>query len=143
MIEHSTFIPDRGLVAAAASNAAVAQEGPQVEHGRRLVVIALGVILATLLEMIDTTIVNVALPNIQGNLGATIDEGTYIVTGYIVANVIVVPLTPWLQERFGLQELLSNVDCDLHGRVGHVRPLSRRFSNSSSGELFKALAAAG
>lgn len=78
-------------------------ESPAVEHGLRLALVAVGVILATLLEMIDTTIVNVALPNIQGNLGATIDEGAYIVTGYIIANVIVVPLTPWLQARFGLK----------------------------------------
>ncbi len=78
-------------------------ETSRIEHGWRLAIIAIGVILATLLEMIDTTIVNVALPNIQGNLGATIDEGTYIITGYIIANVIIVPLTPWLQARFGLK----------------------------------------
>ncbi len=61
-------------------------------------------LLATLLELIDTTIVNVALPYIQGNIGASQEEGTFIVTGYIVANVIVIPLTPWLQRRFGRRE---------------------------------------
>ena len=75
----------------------------RVEHGSRLAIISAGIILATLLEMVDTTIVNVALPDIQGNLGATIDQGTYVVTGYVVANVVVVPLTPWLQARFGLK----------------------------------------
>lgn len=61
----------------------------------------LAVVLAMILEILDITIVNVALPQIMGNLGVEIDEATYIVTGYIVANVVVVPLTPWLQARFG------------------------------------------
>ncbi len=72
-----------------------------VEHGVRRVVVTLAVIVAAMIEIIDTTIVNVALPTIQGNLGADIAQGTWIVTGYIIANVIVIPLTPWLQTRFG------------------------------------------
>jgi MFS family permease len=75
-----------------------------IESGPRLVFVTVGVLLATLLELIDTTIVNVALPYIQGNLGASLEEGTFIVTGYIVANVIVIPLTPWLQRRFGRRQ---------------------------------------
>ena len=75
-----------------------------IESGPRLVFVTLGVLLATLLELIDTTIVNVSLPYIQGNLGASQEEGTFIVTGYIVANVIVIPLTPWLQRRFGRRQ---------------------------------------
>ncbi len=51
--------------------------------------------------MIDMTIVNVSLPTIQGNLGATIDEATWVITAYVVANVVVIPITPWLQRRFG------------------------------------------
>ncbi len=54
-----------------------------------------------MLEIVDTTIVNVALPNIQGNFGVPVDQGAWIVTGYIIANVIVIPITPWLQLRFG------------------------------------------
>jgi len=65
------------------------------------------VVLAMVLEMIDITIVNVALPNIQGNLGVDIDQATFIVTGYIVANVVVVPLTPWLQARFGTRNYFA------------------------------------
>jgi DHA2 family multidrug resistance protein len=72
-----------------------------VEYGIRRTIVTFAVILATLLEIVDTTIVNVALPTIQGNLGANIEEGSLIVTGYIVANVVVIPLTPWLAERFG------------------------------------------
>ena len=60
-----------------------------------------GVMLAALLQTVDATIVNVALPTIQGNLGATVDEGAWVVTAYVIANVIVIPLTPWLQMRFG------------------------------------------
>ena len=59
------------------------------------------VITATLLEIVDVTIVNVALPNIQGNLGVAVDQGAWVVTGYIIANVIVIPISPWLQIRFG------------------------------------------
>jgi len=46
----------------------------------------------------------VALPTIQGNLGASIDQGTWVVTGYIIAAVIVIPITPWLQNFFGRKE---------------------------------------
>ena len=57
--------------------------------------------LAALLYSIDITIVNVALPTIQGNLGATIDQAAWVLTGYIIANIVVIPITPWLQRRFG------------------------------------------
>jgi len=56
---------------------------------------------ATLLQVLDVTIVNVALPTIQGNLGANFDESAWVVTAYIIAAVIVIPLTPWLQQLFG------------------------------------------
>jgi DHA2 family multidrug resistance protein len=75
-----------------------------VEYGWRRAVVSIAVILGALLEIIDTTIVNVALPYIQGNVGASQDEGTFIVTGYIVANVVVIPLSPWLQRRFGRKQ---------------------------------------
>jgi DHA2 family multidrug resistance protein len=74
------------------------------EYGLRRVLIVTGVMLAALLQTLDGTIVNVALPTIQGNLGASIDEGTWVVTAYIIAAVIVIPLTPWLQNRFGRKQ---------------------------------------
>lgn len=74
---------------------------PVVEYGARRAIITIGIVLATLLELIDTTIVNVALPYIQGNIGASQQEGAFVVTGYLVANTVVIPLTPWLQHRFG------------------------------------------
>src|SRR5271154_5659 len=75
-----------------------------VERGRSLVIITIGIMLATLMQTLDTTIVNVALPIIQGNLGATLTEGAWVVTGYIISAVIVIPITPWLQLRFGRRQ---------------------------------------
>jgi len=72
-----------------------------VEYGFRRFVVVFAIILATLLEIVDTTIVNVALPNIQGGLGANLEQAAWISTGYIIANVIVIPITPWLALRFG------------------------------------------
>lgn len=57
--------------------------------------------MASLLELIDTTIVNVALPDIMGNLGATLEDAGWLITGYAVANVIVLPMSGWLGDRFG------------------------------------------
>ncbi len=75
-----------------------------VEYGLRRWLIVVGVMSATLLQVLDATIVNVALPTIQGNLGANFDQGAWIVTGYIIAAVIVIPLTPWLQQMFGRRQ---------------------------------------
>lgn len=72
-----------------------------VEYGWRRSVVVVAVTLAVLLQAADTTIVNVSLPTIEGSLGASTDEGTWLVTAYIIANVIVIPLAPWLQARFG------------------------------------------
>ena len=54
--------------------------------------IAIAVTLAAVLELIDTSIVNVAIPHMMGNLGATLDEISWVSTGYIIANVIVIPM---------------------------------------------------
>jgi MFS transporter, DHA2 family, multidrug resistance protein len=64
-------------------------------------VVVVAVMLAVLLQLADTTIVNVSLPTIDGALGVSADEGTWLITSYIIANVIVIPLSPWLQARFG------------------------------------------
>lgn len=71
------------------------------EQGFTKWIITFTVITASLLELIDTTIVNVALPQIQGNLGATLEDIAWISTGYAVANVIVLPMSGWLGSRFG------------------------------------------
>lgn len=69
----------------------------------RRIMVLFAVMLAMILELIDTSIVNVALPDMMGNLGATIDEIGWVVTGYIISNVIVIPMTSWLSTRFGRQ----------------------------------------
>ncbi len=66
-----------------------------------------GVMLAVLLELIDTSIVNVALPDMMSNLGATVDEASWIVTSYIIANVTIIPMTSWLASRFGRRRYLT------------------------------------
>jgi DHA2 family multidrug resistance protein len=63
--------------------------------------IALSAAFAAILEVIDVSIVNVALPYMQGNLGATLSEIGWVSTGYAIANVIVIPLSAWLGMRYG------------------------------------------
>ena len=69
-------------------------------------IIAVSVMFATFMEVLDTTVVNVSLPHIAGNLSATIDESTWVLTSYLVANAIVLPLTGWLASHFGRKRLL-------------------------------------
>lgn len=64
-------------------------------------IVALTVTLAAVLELVDTSIVNVAIPHMMGSLGATLDEITWVSTGYVVANVIVLPISSWLANWFG------------------------------------------
>jgi MFS transporter, DHA2 family, multidrug resistance protein len=63
------------------------------EHGWRRAIIVLTVSLTVLLQLADTTIVNVSLPTIDGALGASTDEGAWLITAYIIANVIIIPLS--------------------------------------------------
>jgi MFS transporter, DHA2 family, multidrug resistance protein len=83
--------PAGGLAAPVAGKAA---EPP-------LAMITLTVMLGVIMAIIDSSIVNVALNNMAGNLGSTLDEIGWVATGYILANVIVMPLNGWLTARFG------------------------------------------
>ncbi|MDQ2666621.1 MAG: DHA2 family efflux MFS transporter permease subunit [Gemmatimonadota bacterium] len=69
--------------------------------------IAIAVTLAAVLELIVTSIVNVAIPHMMGNLGATLDEISWVSTGYIIANVIVIPMSSWLSGFFGRTRYLT------------------------------------
>jgi DHA2 family multidrug resistance protein len=69
--------------------------------------ILLGLITAAIMEVLDTTIVNVALPQMAGNLGATQEEIGWVATGYILSNVVVLPMTAFLTERFGRRRYLT------------------------------------
>jgi len=77
------------------------QQQSLVEYGSRRVIVTLTAIICALLEIVDTTIVNVALPNMSGNLGATYAEVGWVVTAYSIGNVIIVPMTSWLSQQFG------------------------------------------
>jgi len=68
--------------------------------------IAVSVMFATFMEVLDTTVVNVSLPHIAGSLSATIDEATWALTSYLVANAIILPMTGWLASMFGRKRLL-------------------------------------
>lgn len=80
--------------------AAVAQND-LVEYGFRRVIITITAVLCALLEIVDTTIVNVALNNMRGSLGATLNDVAWVITAYAIANVIVIPMTSWLSQQFG------------------------------------------
>src|SRR6195256_6664664 len=69
-------------------------------------IIALSVMSATFMEVLDTTVVNVSLPHIAGNLSVTIDEATWALPSYLVANAIILPMTGWLASVFGRKNLL-------------------------------------
>jgi MFS transporter, DHA2 family, multidrug resistance protein len=69
-------------------------------------VIAIAVMLSTFMEVLDTTVVNVSLPHIAGSLSATVDEATWTLTSYLVANAIILPLTGWLSNYFGRKRML-------------------------------------
>ena len=63
--------------------------------------IALTVTLATFMEVLDTSIANVALPHIAGSLGASQDEATWVLTSYLVSSAVILPISGWLSDRFG------------------------------------------
>jgi DHA2 family multidrug resistance protein len=69
-------------------------------------IVALSVMFATFMEVLDTTVVNVSLPHIAGSLSASIDEATWALTSYLVANAIILPMTGWLASMFGRKRLL-------------------------------------
>ncbi len=69
-------------------------------------IIAISVMFATFMEVLDSTVVNVSLPHIAGSLSATVDESTWALTSYLVANAIVLPITGWLANYFGRKRLL-------------------------------------
>ena len=95
-------------VASAVEQEAVDRDEPLVEPiaappegAPHKYLIAFAVVLAALMQVIDSSIVNVALPDMMGNLGASLDEIAWVSTGYILANVIIIPLTGWLGDFFG------------------------------------------
>jgi len=69
--------------------------------GGQLVLATVAVALATFMTVLDTSIANVAIPNISGDLGVSVDEGTWVITVFAAANAVSIPLTGWLTQRIG------------------------------------------
>jgi DHA2 family multidrug resistance protein len=78
------------------------QAVPQVNRW----IVSLSVVFATFMEVLDTTVVNVSLPHIAGSMSSTVEEGTWTLTSYLVANAIILPMTGWLARQFGRKRLL-------------------------------------
>ena len=114
-------MPAGGSAAArpAAAAPSAAHDDSDVHEYRWLIL--LGLITAAIMEVLDTTIVNVALPQMAGNLGATYEEIAWVATGYILSNVVVLPMTAFFTATFGRQELPDLLDHAVRGRVVPVR----------------------
>ena len=82
----------------------IPNSGSPVAVNKWLVTIA--VMAGTFMEIVDTTVVNVALPHIAGSLAASVDETTWILTAYLVSNAIILPITGWLSVLFGRKRFL-------------------------------------
>src|SRR3954462_11339356 len=91
--------------------------------------ITLSIMLATIIQALDGTIANVALPHMQGNLSASQDQITWVLTSFIVAAAIATPLTGWLCDRFGQKYVfltsiagftLASVLCGLSGSLTEI-----------------------
>src|SRR6185437_8217035 len=68
--------------------------------------VAVAVLASAMMELVDTSAVNVSLPYIAGNLSASVDEATWVLTSYLVANAVILPLSGWLANYFGRKRLL-------------------------------------
>jgi len=86
---------------AAASSSAIGIDHPEYGSSSHKWLIAVAVMLGTTLEVLDTSIVNVALPHMQGSFSASVDEIAWVLTSYLVANGIMIPMTGWISSRFG------------------------------------------
>src|SRR6202163_1994140 len=105
--------------------------------------IAATVSLAAFMEVLDTAIANVALPHIAGNLGASNDQSTWVLTSYLVANAIVLPITGWLVSLFGRKRFfmtcmgiftVSSLFCGIAPNLGYLL-LFRTLQGAGGGGL--------
>jgi MFS transporter, DHA2 family, multidrug resistance protein len=94
----------RAAPAAAAAPPVPPADVPELVTGNYPLMI-IGVMAASLLQILDTTIANVALPHMQSSLGATVDTVTWVLTSYIIASAVALPITGWLADRIGARRL--------------------------------------
>src|SRR5260221_8216577 len=73
--------------------------------GAKLALVTVAVALATFMDVLDSSIANVAVPALSGNLGVSVDQGTWVITLYSAANAVAIPLTGWLTQRVGAIKL--------------------------------------
>jgi DHA2 family multidrug resistance protein len=85
------------------SAAVMASNRPQPRVTGNRYLISVAVMISALTAILDTTIVNVSIPNIQAAFGADIDQITWVLTGYLISNVVIIPMTGWLATRVGLK----------------------------------------
>ena len=103
-------LPDSGAQTKTVKNPSIstddhAQWKPRVNPW----LIAMTVALAAFMEVLDTSIANVALPHIAGNLGTSTDEGTWVLTSYLVSNAIVLPLGGWASNLIGRKNFFLQI----------------------------------
>jgi MFS transporter, DHA2 family, multidrug resistance protein len=91
----------RRICLSAAASTPLGTDFPEYGSSSHKWLIALAVMLGTTLEVLDTSIVNVALPHMQGSFSASVDEIAWVLTSYLVANGIMIPMTGWISSRFG------------------------------------------
>src|SRR5438270_937232 len=105
--------------------------------------IAVAVMLATFMEVLDTSVANVSLPHIAGNLSASTDEATWVLTSYLVANAIILPATNWLGQLIGRKRFLiscivlftlASALCGVAGSLGFLI-MARVLQGASGGAL--------
>jgi len=105
--------------------------------------IAISIMLATIMEVLDTSVANVSLPYIAGNLSASTDEATWVLTSYLVSNAIILPATNWLGQLFGRKRFLisciilftlASALCGLAGSLGFLI-MARVIQGAAGGAL--------
>jgi DHA2 family multidrug resistance protein len=94
--------PTRAVAAAATAGAAQPPPAPAPLQGSAIGITALALALGTFMQVLDTSIANVSIPTIAGDLGVSSDQGTWVITSFAVSNGVSVPLTGWLMQRFGV-----------------------------------------
>ena len=104
---NTSSTPTSAVGVPAAAPAAAAPSAPEALHGTALLLGTLALSLATFMNVLDSSIANVSIPAIAGDLGVSPGQGTWVITSFGVANAIAVPLTGWLTQRFGAVRLFS------------------------------------
>lgn len=100
----ATPSPAQGAPSGPQTGASEGLDAPELTT-RNYPLMIIGVMAASLLQILDTTIANVALPHMQSSLGATVDTVTWVLTSYIIASAVALPTTGWLADRIGARRL--------------------------------------